>query len=47
MGNRIRNRTRIRMVLGLKDPDPDPLVIGTDPVPASEPSLFSKRFSAD
>ncbi len=35
----------IRMVLGLPDPDPEPLVRGMDPGPASAPdpdlSLFS------
>ncbi len=36
----IRNRIlRIRMFLGL--PDPDPLVRGMDPDPASDPTLFS------
>jgi hypothetical protein len=40
LGIRIRNR--IRMFLGL--PDPEPLVRGTDPDPdlAPDPSLFSK-----
>jgi hypothetical protein len=38
LGNRIRNRIRrIRMFLGLLDPDPDLLVRGTAP----DPSLFS------
>jgi hypothetical protein len=40
LGIRIR---RIRMFLGLQDPDPDPLVRGPDPV--SDPSLFSSRCS--
>jgi hypothetical protein len=31
-------KIRIRMFLGLQDPDPDPLVRGTDPAP--DPSLF-------
>jgi hypothetical protein len=38
IGNQIRIR-RIRMFLGL--PDPDPLVRGTEPNPALDPSLFS------
>ncbi len=29
------------MFLGLSDPDPDPLVRGTDPGSAPDPSLFS------
>jgi hypothetical protein len=32
---------RIRMFLDLLDPDPDPLVRGTDPNPVPDPSLFS------
>ncbi len=32
---------RIRMFLGLPDSGPDPLVRGTDPDPATDPSLFS------
>jgi hypothetical protein len=28
------------MFLGLQDPDPDPLVRGTDPDPAQDPSFF-------
>jgi hypothetical protein len=31
---------RFRMFLGLQDPDPDPLVRGTDPDPAQNPFLF-------
>jgi hypothetical protein len=37
LGIRIR---RIRMVLGLLDPDPDSIVRGTDPDPAPDPYLF-------
>jgi hypothetical protein len=37
LGIRIR---RIRMFLGLQDPDPEPLVRGTDPDQALDPSLF-------
>jgi hypothetical protein len=29
------------MFLGLQDPDPDPLVRGTEPDPAPDPSIFS------
>ncbi len=36
-GIRIR---RIRMFLGLPDPDPDSIVRGMDPDPAPDPSLF-------
>ncbi len=32
---------RIRMFLGLPDPHPNPLVTGTDPDPALNPSFFS------
>ncbi len=31
---------RIRMFLALQDPDPDPLVRGANPDPATAPSLF-------
>ena len=31
---------RIRMLLGNQDPDPDPLVRGANPDPATAPSLF-------
>ncbi len=40
LGIRIRIR-RIRMFLGLPALDLDPLVRGTDPDPAPDPSLFS------
>ncbi len=36
---------RIRMFLGLQDPDPEPLVRGTNP--ELDPSLFSYRCWAD
>jgi hypothetical protein len=39
LGIMIRIR-RIRMFLGLQNPDPDPLVRGTDPDQAPDPSLF-------
>ncbi len=32
---------RIRMFLGIQDPDQDPLVRGTEPDPDKDPSLFS------
>ncbi len=31
---------RIRLFMGLLDPDRDPLVRGTDPAPAPDPYLF-------
>jgi hypothetical protein len=34
---------RIRMFLGLLDPDPDPLVRGTDPAPAPDPSIIKQK----
>ena len=37
-GFRIRKTVRIRLFLGL--PDPDPLVQGTDPGPALDPSII-------
>jgi hypothetical protein len=37
---------RIRMFLGLLDPDPDPLVRGTDPDQKPDPSLFSHKCVA-
>jgi hypothetical protein len=30
---------RIRMFLGVLDPEPDPLVRGTDPAPTPDPSI--------
>jgi hypothetical protein len=39
LGIQIRNRIRIRMFLGLLDPDP--LVRDTDPDPVLDTSLFS------
>jgi hypothetical protein len=42
--NKVRRsflRIRIRKFLGLLDPDPDPLVRGTDPDPA--PSIFKQK----
>jgi hypothetical protein len=41
LGIRILIR-RIRMFLGLLDPDPDILVRGIDPVPEPDPSLSHK-----
>jgi hypothetical protein len=41
LGIRILNWIRIRRIrkfLGLLDPDPDPLVSGTDPYPAQDPA---------
>ncbi len=37
---------RIRMVLGLLDPDPDTLVRGTDPDPAPgpDPSIIMQKY---
>jgi hypothetical protein len=36
-------RIRIAMFLGLLDPDPDPLVRGTDPAPDPEPSIIKQK----
>ncbi len=37
-------RIRICMFLGLLDPDPDPVVPGTDPVPDSNPSIIKQKW---
>jgi hypothetical protein len=36
-------RIRIRMSLGLLQPDPDPLVRGTDLDPAPDPSIIKQK----
>jgi hypothetical protein len=37
-------RIRIRMFSGLLDPDPDPVVPGTDPDPDSDPSIIKQKW---
>ncbi len=37
---------RIPIFLGLRDPDPDPIVRGMDPAPAPDPSIIMQNLDS-